>query len=82
MPRTTHGNGGGGFAPLDDTWRTPHGVGRCGPDPDPECVAVRQLPDGTVRVANSGTCGHFVEFTSAEWETFVTGVKADQFNVA
>jgi hypothetical protein len=45
------------------------------------CVAVAELPDGGRAVRNSKRPdGPVVTFTASEWDAFVKGVKADEFD--
>ena len=51
-------------------------------DPVPFCVAVAQAPDGDVAVRHSQDTdpSRILVFTPEEWDAFVKGVKANEFN--
>ena len=52
-------------------------------DPVPFCVAVAQAPDGDVAVRHSQDTdpANTLVFTPEEWNAFVKGVKANEFDV-
>jgi hypothetical protein len=52
-------------------------------DPVPYCVAVAKAADGTVGVKHSRNNNpeKVLVFTRAEWDAFVKGVKAGEFDV-
>lgn len=52
-------------------------------DPVPFCVAVARADDGTVAVKHSrnNNPAKVLEFTSAEWDAFLKGVKAGEFDI-
>lgn len=56
------------------TWRK---SSRCA---DNLCVEVAHLPDGRVALRNSGG-GPQLEFTPAEWDAFLGGVKDGEFEL-
>lgn len=73
MPDTYEETNGKSTGQSAATWRTssyshPYG----------NCVEVASLPDGVVGVRDSVTpTGGVLRFTSAEWATFVAGVRGD-----
>jgi len=52
-------------------------------DPVPCCVAVARAPDGSVAVKHSQNDdpAKILEFNKDEWDAFVKGVKAGEFDV-
>ena len=46
------------------------------------CVEVADLPDGArlVRDTKNGTDGPVLRYTAAEWQAFIAGVKAGEFD--
>lgn len=52
-------------------------------DPVPYCVAVARASDGTVAVKHSQDVdsAKILEFSKDEWNAFVKGVKAGEFDV-
>jgi Domain of unknown function (DUF397) len=47
-----------------------------------ECVAVAQLPTGQVAVKDTkDPAGRSLMFTTDEWQAFVAGVRAGQFDL-
>jgi len=52
-------------------------------DPVPYCVEVARAPDGSVAVKHSRDTdsAKILEFTREEWDAFVKGVKASEFDV-
>jgi len=61
---------------LDDTWKkSSYSAGQGA------CVAVTQFTDARVGVKHSITKGPRVLFTPREWEAFIAGVKAGEFDL-
>ena len=52
-------------------------------DPVPFCVAVARKPDGNVAVKHSrdSNSAKVLEFTEEQWDAFVKGVKAGEFDI-
>ena len=52
-------------------------------DPVPFCVAVAKAPDGSVAVRHSQDSDPAKQlvFTKEEWDAFIKGVKANEFDV-
>lgn len=51
--------------------------------PDGQCVQAAQLPDGSISVRDSKNLDQIpLTFTPAEWNAFVLGVKAEEFDFA
>jgi hypothetical protein len=45
------------------------------------CVEVADLPDGGIAVRHSKSpAGPVIEYTAAEWDAFLKGVKAGEFD--
>lgn len=48
----------------------------------PQCVEVESLPSGDIAVSDSKTdTNEALVFTPAEWDAFVAGVKAGEFDL-
>ncbi|HTJ71618.1 MAG TPA: DUF397 domain-containing protein [Actinospica sp.] len=60
----------------DFTWRKSTFSGNQG-----NCVEVADLPDGGIAVRHSkAPAGPVIEYTEAEWEAFLKGVRAGEFD--
>ena len=52
-------------------------------NPNGACVETRRRHDGHVLLRHSGhPRGPFLAYTPAEWEAFIAGVKAGEFDLA
>jgi hypothetical protein len=47
-----------------------------------DCVELARLDDGAVALRNSGDPATMIRYTAAEWQAFVAGVKAGEFDSA
>jgi hypothetical protein len=45
-----------------------------------QCVEAAHLPDGGVAVRNSREPGTELRYTAGEWDAFITGAKAGEFD--